>query len=71
MADAERFDPDRKCRKCGGRAYIEHKRVGFATFVSRIRRTCERCGFIWDELPLDHDADLEYEYLKAAAQCRD
>jgi len=56
---------NRKCSKCGGSAFIQHQSwvPGTAIPHDRILRTCERCGYRWEELPLDFDAERELELL--------
>ncbi len=46
-ADLPRFDPGRRCVKCGaGDAGAEYR-------PDRLDRSCRRCGYRWTELPLD------------------
>lgn len=64
------FDKNRKCPKCGGSAYIKHEaHAGYFGVYgpprSRVLRTCERCAYKWNELPLDHNADHEAATTKA------
>ena len=42
----DRFDPRRRCVKCGeGRALVRY-------VPDRLERTCRRCGWSWAEAPL-------------------
>ncbi len=42
----DRFDPRRRCRKCGDRP----ARVRYVP--DRLERSCRRCGWSWSEAPL-------------------
>jgi hypothetical protein len=45
------YDARRRCPKCGKR----HAATAWVT--DRLRRTCKRCGFGWEELPLGEQPD--------------
>lgn len=58
----ERFCEDRLCPKCGGHSNTKHvtrwvhekgKSWVVGEMVDAMERTCTRCGYVWDELPLD------------------
>lgn len=65
------YDPAATCAKCGEtgaetRFEPEHVRrtygsnqmlVGEVTMPDSLRRECQRCGFTWNELPLDAPRD--------------
>lgn len=55
------YSPDSHCKKCGARKdLISTKHARIQTY-DVIRRSCGRCGFVWDEAPLD----MEEWYAKA------
>lgn len=49
------YNPRRSCPKC---VYVgitsEHKTWIAGLPVARIERACGRCGYRWNELPVDH-----------------
>ena len=53
------FDPDSRCVKCGNMSASARYKSLTTTFLGRIdrferiERTCPRCGFEWNESPLD------------------
>lgn len=48
-----RYDEITPCPKCG-HVLVENRYVKlWGGLLERIRRTCQRCGYIWDQLPLD------------------
>jgi len=56
----EKFDAGRPCPKCGNLdvASMYYKATSvrnYARIISKdtIERHCRRCGYSWDELPLD------------------
>lgn len=53
------FSPHNSCRKCGqGASGIATKHTQLISGTDVIRRTCHRCGFVWDERPLDRSASV-------------
>jgi hypothetical protein len=68
LAPIETVDETRLCPACGGRASLEYRagetvalRFGSSVLPwplypqGLILRACERCGYRWWELPLNHD----------------
>ena len=67
----KRFDPERPCAKCGHTATEDSLFWGRPTNdpyfeTCLIRRSCSRCGNIWEELPLDFD-EVCADWLEWAA----
>lgn len=53
---SDRYQPNRTCAKCGYASIKDH--ISRANNM-RIRRTCLRCRYEWDEYTLDHDPERE------------
>lgn len=53
------YSPFHPCPKCGQSAcFVATKHVTFDYIggADMLRRTCSRCGYSWDERPLDRSA---------------
>ena len=50
----EKYNEDRKCPKCGGRASTNFiKSTGMDIEPTGLKRTCCNCGYSWFEESLD------------------
>ena len=50
-----RYDSTRKCPKCLGPASVRYMDRGF--FYGKLQRTCQQCGYVWHDEPLDEEED--------------
>jgi hypothetical protein len=67
VSDLKPFNPDTLCPKCDFSAdakSMQHN--GIWGGYNRIKRTCRRCQYSWDEAPLDYDAEAEAEAVEAS-----
>ncbi len=56
---AKPYSPYHGCKKCGAASTsiaAKHVTFGYICGADMIRRTCGRCGYVWDERPLDRSA---------------
>lgn len=65
------YDPNAKCAKCGHDSITTRFIGAFAPRRDTIHRCCNRCGYGWNESPLDSSDDShersQIDALNAAA----
>lgn len=49
----ERYDPKSKCPKCGHDYVLSNYNPNFGSTQDVVKRTCKKCGYSWEQLPLD------------------
>ena len=59
------YDLDTECIKCGNKATFDkfNPCPAIGEVEEIIQRECSRCGYSWEELPLDHPQNILEEDL--------
>lgn len=50
-----RYDPYKPCPKCRYAGISTKHQIGMYTQEHFMRRECSRCGYVWNERPLDEE----------------